>query len=285
MNYKVKRSKVGLTPYMVAKELGIDFEKYQLVEKKKLPLEGNLVDKFLSIVDPSNAKMIKMNHTQRLTEIKEYAKSGKLKELMQTRGYKKQTDLAKSTDISNAEVSRAINYSKTTLKPSDSTLERVYDFLMNPLNKNVEEKKEKEKENTTLTEEERKYYTDLMDKNFISRKKVAHELGCSVSTIHNLFSKEYYGASKLKNRFIEYMKQYETKAEEVAEEVNEEPKEEVKGLAYEDMLMRVVNNSTYGMPKGDKSITELIEENYKLKCELAEAKTQLRRYEKLIDRM
>ena len=302
MNYKVKRYKAGLTPYTVAKELGIDYEKYQLVERKKLPLEGNLVDKFLSIIDPSNAKMIRINHTQRITEVKEFAKSGKLKELMKTRGYYKQVELAKAMGISNTEISRAINYGETTLQPSDCTLERVYDFLMNPINANVD------KENTedrVPTEEEKAKIKKFMEENNLNAAELASKLGYDRKTIENIYGKKNYLSPKAKAKLFEYMEEHKTKVEEVIEEVpvvedmtitssveemertkvkvvEETPTPIVEEVKFEEEVIETgeENNKDFFREWG-----RLVRENFQLKSELEKAQTQLRRYEKLIDRM
>ncbi len=139
MDYSGKRRKVKLSAYTVAKELGVDFNKYKLVENGIVHLEKDLLDKFLEITQPENAKMIKFNRDQRLFDIKNFASHNEnLKKLMKDRKYN-QNQLADVMGVKKVTMSKLINYGKNKKdKVSDDLLERVYDFLMNPLNINPE---------------------------------------------------------------------------------------------------------------------------------------------------
>ena len=62
MNYKQKRNSKRLDTYTVSKLLGIDEKTYIEVERGYRNLEGNLIDKFMDIMD--NAKEIRFNNKQ-----------------------------------------------------------------------------------------------------------------------------------------------------------------------------------------------------------------------------
>lgn len=131
MNYRAKRNKAGLSAYTMSKELGIAYDKYLKVEKKLIPLEGEYVDKFMKILD--RAKEILFNRKQKIHEIEESIKDGSLKKLSQKRGYSGK-QLAETMGISPSEVSRTFTGKQT----NQDTIERIYDFLQDPINVNVE---------------------------------------------------------------------------------------------------------------------------------------------------
>lgn len=283
MNYKAKRKKAGLTPYMMSKELGIDFNKYQLVEKGKIALEGNLIDKFQEIL--LNAKMIKFNRAQRMSDIQEYIKDGKLRKDMEVKKYNGQ-ELAEITGISTSEISRTLNGKQT----NEDTIERIFDFLTNPINVKVEMKPVYDRNKGNFTDEEKERYDRIIKENNTSRKEVAEKIGYTVSSINNLFGTNSYISLKCKEKFVEYMNELDNKKKEVIEEPTTEINEE--NVVEETIKDEEVNLIELDEVKSTEEQTEtinefmkLLQENHELKTALSKAERQVRLYEKLIERL
>ena len=85
MNYKQKRNNKRLDTYTVSKLLGIDEKTYIEVERGYRNLEGNLIDKFMDIMD--NAKEIRFNNDQLEMDIDDWIESGEAKEDIKRMGY------------------------------------------------------------------------------------------------------------------------------------------------------------------------------------------------------
>ena len=203
MNYKKKRVKSGLSTYTIAKELGIDWKKYQAVEEHNLALEGEYLNKFLNITDYKNAKMIKFNRRQKLNDIKEFIKDGKLKDLMAKRGYNGMS-LASTLDIDSNVIKRVLDGKEA----SDDTNEYVYDFLQNCLNANTEEVTEEPKveEKPVAEVAELPFYElkKLKDEKEIPYDVIGNAIGMPSSTISHILRGRSTSEEKYKkiNDFI-----------------------------------------------------------------------------------
>lgn len=296
MNYKGKRLKANLTPYTVARELGIDYDKYLLIEKGKIALESDLLDKFMKIVEPKNARGIKFNRFQKINDLKKKSKDGKLKEMMTSRGYTG-TKLAEAIGVSDSEISRCLRYGKHSKKINEDTLERIYDFLSNPINTYVEKTNvEKVKGKNNLTEEEKAIVNKFMEDNNLSREQLAKKIGYVRSTVDNLFGTNSYCSPKARKKLFDYINKNKTKT--IIEEVNEESQEIIIEIPQE---VETTEETTIDpiqkeepqieeIPKEEKEldytdVIELVKENQLLKQKVSELEIQLTRYNKLIDRM
>lgn len=191
MNYKAKRYRSGLTTYTIAKELGIDWRKYQDVESRKINLEGEYLDKFIKITEPKNAKMIRFNRNQRIRDIKTFIKEGKLKELMAKRNYNAMT-LARILDFDATTMNQILNGTYS----SDDTNEFVYDFLNNPINAYVDESEIKIQESDTDASDKERYTDDdiykelkrLKEEKGFSCQEISEATGVATSTISHTLS-------------------------------------------------------------------------------------------------
>lgn len=158
MNYKQKRNSKRLDTYTVSKLLGIDEKTYIEVERGYRNLEGNLIDKFMDIMD--NAKEIRFNNKQLEQDIDDWIESGEAKENIKRMGYE-QIEIAEKLNTSPSMIS------KTLLHPNNvqfNTKYKLYDFVKNPLNKNIEDKLKEEKEKNVIKEVEN------TEKNVIEKK-------------------------------------------------------------------------------------------------------------------
>lgn len=133
MNYKQKRNTKRLDTYTVSKLLGIDEKTYIEVEKGYRNLEGNLIDKFMDIMN--NAKEIRFNNKQLEQDIDDWIESGEAKKDIKRMGYE-QIEVAEKLNTAPSMIS------KTLVHPNNvqfSTKYKLYDFIKNPLNKNIED--------------------------------------------------------------------------------------------------------------------------------------------------
>lgn len=135
MNYKKRRIKAGIPFHTMVKELGISEEKYREVEEKRRRLEGELFDKYLSII--KRGKVIKFTLDDEIKKIDEWVKSGEFMQTAQKYGYGSQKDLAEALNIAQSTISTLIN--KPNEVGNDLKI-KIYNFLHDPLNKKAEEK-------------------------------------------------------------------------------------------------------------------------------------------------
>lgn len=158
MNYKQKRNNKRLDTYTVSKLLGIDEKTYIEVERGYRNLEGNLINKFMDIMD--NAKEIRFNNKQLEQDIDDWIESGEAKEDIKRMGYE-QIEIAEKLNTSPSMIS------KTLLHPNNvqfNTKYKLYDFVKNPLNKNIEDVLKEEKGKSVIKEVEN------TEKNVIEKK-------------------------------------------------------------------------------------------------------------------
>lgn len=229
-NYKRKRLNAKLDWYTVAKGIGLTKEQYNAVENGELHLEGDKLDRFNSIIE--NANLFKLDRKQKLIDIKEYAKGGKLKKDMKKLGYTG-LQLSDKLGINNGELSRAINLKGTY---SDTTLEMVYDFLTNSINKNISPKKYSKrittKTNVKNSEEDTKNQRirDLMKEFNITGVDVSLGMGKSPTYVSKIVnSNDKYIHSR--DAVLQYITDNYVNKNNVVVETNEEP-----GLFNEELL-------------------------------------------------
>ena len=172
MNYKQKRNNKRLDTYTVSKLLGIDEKTYIEVERGYRNLEGNLIDKFMDIMD--NAKEIRFNNDQLEMDIDDWIESGQAKEDIKRMGYE-QIEIAEKLNTSPSMIS------KTLLHPNNvqfNTKYKLYDFVKNPLNKNIEDVLKEEKGKSVIKEAENvieKKPTEMLSVNQIETLQAENE--------------------------------------------------------------------------------------------------------------
>lgn len=138
MNYKNLRRKSKLDLYTIANLLGIDKNIYKEIEEGKKNLSGELIDKFCEIVD--NAKIIKIENKQKERDIDEWLKSGQATKDMYDMGYNYNT-LSEAIGCAQPTVNQIMNNKR---KGSFGLKNTMYEFLKEPLNKNIKENKKKD---------------------------------------------------------------------------------------------------------------------------------------------
>lgn len=151
MNYRQKRIASGISLYTMAKELGIGKNKYKEVENNNLSLTGELLDKFMATLD--KAKELNFNRLVKMKKVEEWFTSGQARQDMEQMGYTQPT-LAQALGAHNTYVNKALIGKE---RVSEDFKEEMYDYLHNPLNKNlVVENKGRKKEKEMLRRKKEK---------------------------------------------------------------------------------------------------------------------------------
>ena len=182
MNYRAKRRLKGLTAYTVAKELGVDYNKYVEVEKGLRPLESQYVDKFQYIL--RNAGQLRLAHTQKIQKVKESIIGGSLRKQIKDWGYSHK-ELGEKLGLSQGAVSNVLTGNMGLT--SEDTMERIYDFVHEPFNKKLQKKDNGEKVSkvsTTDFDKINKWYNSIdLEKEILkhgfTKKTLARFLGVS----------------------------------------------------------------------------------------------------------
>ena len=185
MNYKKRRIKAGIPFHTMVKELGISEEKYREVEEKRRRLEGELFDKYLSII--KRGKVIKFTLDDEIKKIDDWVKSGEFMQTAQKYGYGSQKDLAEALNIAQSTISTLIN--KPNEVGNDLKI-KIYNFLHDPLNKKAEEK--------IVKGDGKMDYIKWVDENLekeikkakIKQGVVAEYVGCNNSHISHIVRKD-----------------------------------------------------------------------------------------------
>lgn len=306
-----KRQKVGLSVYTIAKELGVSYDDYLKIEKKNIGLEGEMLDKFNSIID--RAREINFNRNQKLHEIDEEISNGSLRELMAKRGYNG-LSLSRALQIDNSQISNVL-----TGKGTNDNKERVYDFLRNPISQL--ESETNNDESVEKFEFDIEKYKKIIKRNCINHMKLSEALGLSYSYIAKCFQEKHKGEfTEAKKKIADYLDNLDIQREEdvmcldsdedvlleesekndiCIDEVQNERKqtqtnanddivclvEEQSGTQNETQVEQVVKGNRTIIDELVSRNTKLIKENESLTEKLHKAERQIMLYEKLIERL
>ena len=199
--YKRKRIKGGLSKADMARELGIDYKRYNLIERGDVKMPSRLIDKFNEIINRGNEN--------KLTSLEHGAEADKFWEEMCKRDdkdiptlYKKMNefnigsvkDLA--TLLGYKSPGMIYQYLKTTDVVNDDFKKRVYLFFTNELN--IQEPIEKQtvvhSRSSKQDEEMTEYYNEtnfkeLMKRFNVTSKQICEELGINKSGFSRMINK------------------------------------------------------------------------------------------------
>lgn len=222
MNYRTRRSLKKLSRYTVAKNLGVDYDKYVEVERGKRPLEKQYVDKFQEIL--ANASEIKLAHSLRMGQVKEAFKNGTLRKKINEYGYTYST-LAKELGLTQGSISNA--FSGNPRLTSDDTMERIYDFLNEPFNKQIgtttEERKKGRRTRACAPEVEKWFRENNLKEVFTNAgytsATFANKLGVSEGHISNVLKDKRNLSGALKTRIYEMFNTKDNKNERESVEI------------------------------------------------------------------
>lgn len=286
MNYRKRRNQIGLSVYTVARELGVDYDKYLEVEKGKRPLEQEYIDKFQNIIE--NATQIKLERAMKMARIKPLFTNGEIKQKISDYGYT-HSELGKMLGMSQGNVSNA--FSNNPKLTSDDTIERIYDFLNNPFNKKVEKVIE---EKTSMTRGKRRKSTPNVEKFFeehtleeiyttmnYKREDFAKWLGVGDFHVRNVCAGRKNLSAKLKEKIYEAYQLYVNNKGEVnienvktqANNSNIEIKEPIETAKDNDDMFTL------------EELKNIIKENTMLKQKVAYYRKKINLYEKIMEKL
>ena len=154
--YKKRRLQSGLSKYTIAKEMGITEEQYLKLERGKVSLTKEWMDKFNNVIN--RAREIRLDRIQKLTEIKYSIDSGELSKMAEKLGYNRKT-LGMALGYDTSTMSNVLNGKKS----SDDLMEKVYDFLMNPTNKKCDDEPKVETKEYTPPRNTKIEYTPVLE--------------------------------------------------------------------------------------------------------------------------
>lgn len=215
--YKKKRKKAGLAQSDMAKELGIDYKKYNLIENGVVKMPSKLIDKFNEIVNKgeNNHKLERLNNEQIVNEFwdeisQSTGKYGdyKLKEKMKEFNIDTFSELGQLLNISSSNLSHYLKSSKKT--PYDIK-NRVYLFFQDELNIQPPKEKSAVAKKTVIKTEKKKgtrgsakqchnqelidYYNSLdlgafIKEHNMTAQGLAREIGLHQDSIRRMITKE-----------------------------------------------------------------------------------------------
>lgn len=272
--WKRLRRKIDIPTNEIAYLLQIPEEKYIEIETGVRQMPKKLIDSFMKIYH--ERKEVKGETQIKMFEVNQFLKEMNLDELKKEFGYKTNKSLALAIGIGACQIYRL----KKTDKLSDNTKMKVYNFFNDPLNIVCNDKKEctvkinnKEKHETTkhTFDEGRKLVNYLLDDKKMTRKEIAKQIDVHTSTISN-WASGAYGISNKNYEKLLTIANKDTENVVNTEETTENAIENNKPIDIECL------QNTDERAVLLKLLDELTNENITLK-------TQILRYEKLIDRM
>lgn len=285
MNYKRKRQKAGITFATMVKELGIPENKYKEVEENKRNLEGNMLDKFMEVLN--RAKEVQINDMQKIKEIDEWIKNGGVQEAIKKYGFTSQNELARELNVSQGRLSEMIN-GKDNI--SDNFKLKVYNFLTNPLNK-----KAREEEEVKAKSGRRPDYINWTIKNLekeikkagIKQTDLAKHLSCTNTHISHIVRGDTKPSKKIAKQIYDYFNKG------VEEKVEEVKKENIGTIVVKtqdkDIIVKPVEKTSEKeaekVVSDYKDLSPLEKKLAQKDVEIIKLKRQIMLYEKLIARL
>lgn len=216
MNYRIRRNLKHLSVYTVAKNLGVDYNKYVQVERGERSLEKEYVDKFQKIMD--NATSIKLERSMKMARIRPLFANGVLKEKVKEYGYT-HSELGEALGLTQGTISNA--FSGNLKITSDDTMERIYDFLNEPFNKKVSATINQGKRGKYCSPEVEKWFREnnleeLIANSEYTRAKLAKKVGVTESHITNVIKGNRNPSGNLKTALYEVFNSKEKKDEQIS---------------------------------------------------------------------
>ena len=289
MNYRNKRNNSGLSQYTIARELGIDYQKYLEVDRGERPLEGELISKFLDII--KRAKEIKINRLEKMKLVDEWLDSGKGLETCKEYGYTG-AELARILGFTQGCMSMALNPENNFHKSSGKDVkEMIYDFLHNPINKKIN----KELGSTKVEEWYNENLSNLKQiilNNGYNLREFAELIGCSDAHLGNVINRKRNASMKLKQKIYDLLNKKDKIEEETKIVETTEEKSNVELYDYVEVSENPIDEPNVKIVEAtEQEKTDFVKtcgllcELEKLKEENFKLKRQIELYEKLIERL
>lgn len=239
--YRKKRMKSGLTKSDIAMELGIDYIKYDLIEKGEIKMPTNLIDKFNEIVNRGKNEN-KLTQLERERKVSEWYNNMVTKENGRYKLYDKMEEfnidtfkeLALLLGYKDSSILSHYLCKRVDLAPYDFK-NKLYTFFENELNmqpkkvKEIKEKIVKQRKNTELLDWYNSFDLDgFMKEHNLSSCKISKDCELSTSQVNRLRNREH---TPREDTLIKLKKWYDNFDKN--EVVVEEPIEESVPVKYE----------------------------------------------------
>lgn len=290
--YCKKRRKAGLSRSEVSNALGIDYNRYVLIEKGEVKMPKKLINKFNEIINKTKGEN-DINRKNREQIVNEWWDEMCEK---QSHGKYKINDKLEEFNISSlSELSNLLGYKhrgtasdylNRTREVSFDIKDRFYSFFENELNiqppkkmnkKTNEKYKVNMKRNNNLSDWYSSFDVDeWCEKNNISRQDIIKNTHLSSGTISNLFNGKTIPADKTLSSLKKYVNEIE-KAKQVTMEFTSIPVEEVPEEIQtigKDLAMEV---------NEDMKLKEKLINKYGAKLE--EIENNINKYKHLIEKL
>ncbi len=310
---KIKNTKT------IAERLNVDEEKISELKDGKRTISGNTFDKVLEMTNKTKTEQELEN-----VEILQWYNNTDLKQLRKDFGYKSQAELARKLKCDNSTICNFEN-KKDEIKQVGDRLKQLYYFFQNDFNRNIKDENKKievKHRNTVLskeyTDEEKEEILNFLKNEDLksirlkenlsmidlSRKlKVAQSCICNIENKKAKFKYLSNTMEILYNWYKEHKKDdIKEKKEVIKIDENIEPEVEPKNINIENYYnviddCEIINTNTQNDSikevdfednkkiEYEKYIDFLVKENRDILKENADLKIQIKRYEKLIDRL
>lgn len=286
--YKRKRKKVGLAKSDMAKELGIDCKKYNLIENGVVKMPKNLMDKFNEIVSKGkNEHMLNRLDSERVVNefweemTTKVNNQYKLKEKMKEFNIVTYGELAKLLGVSYSNLS---HYLTGHTKTGYDFKNKLYLFFQDELNIQVPKKnnvkgKSSQGSNKQCHDPELLEWFEKTDlkalvlKHGLKYEQIAKDTGMHVSCVSRNIRKDRNMVPSTKT--LTSLKEYFDKLENVGEDKN-------VSIAFEEFVMPELEKCEETPQKEEQNNTDVYDVIERYHREIDEIDDCLETYEKML---
>lgn len=286
--YKRKRKKAGLAKSDMAKELGIDYKKYNLIENGVVKMPKNLIDKFNEIVSKGkNEHMLNRLDSERVVNefweemTTKVNNQYKLKERMKEFNIVTYGELAKLLGVSYSNLS---HYLTGHTKTGYDFKNKLYLFFQDELNIQVPKKnnvkgKSSQGSNKQCHDPELLEWFEKTDlkalvlKHGLKYDQIAKDTGMHVSCVSRNIRKDRNMVPSTKT--LTSLKEYFDKLENVGEDKN-------VSIAFEEFVMPELEKCEETPQKEEQNNTDVYDVIERYHREIDEIDDCLETYEKML---
>ena len=293
--YKKKRIAKGMSRSDIANALGIDYVRYDLIEKGEVKMPRNLIDKFNEVINKGKINDIeKLNRDELVNqwweEMKQKDENGNFKLKQKMKEFNIDTFRELASLLGWKDGSNLSNYLNENVPISYDAKNRIYSFFENELNIQVPKKEKEENLNNNDADKELfDWYHNINLKEWMTNHnkkwgEVIEESGVSSGTLSNLANKKFDRPTigsllKLKNYIDKIESNYQEVTEEVIEEVIEQPEIKICNNLQDKLYNKYYAKDSI-LEEKEKDILNKIEN---LKKELASINTYKKIYEEILE--
>ena len=274
MNYKYKRNKAKLSVHFVAKSLGIEDKVYREVESGERALSGFCLDVFMELVGNNRSVYRNQQYAEERNAVDWYeSKSAEELNELKKKFNVQLKDIADAVDLHPSTLSRILN--KKVITQQAYQIHLIYDYFNNSINMRYE------KENNKKVMVNREIdWNKLLELIGMSLEELSNAIGKKTCNVRRWLKGIYHPSKESLKRIDSIIKDVSNNKYNISNVyVGSEP------VVIEDCGRTYTTEENRYIEEDVKSCTEIDKdwEITRLKEEIEELKTQLKRYEKLID--